>query len=338
MASPTSTTSRAGRFWDDDARLRVRAARVAGSAWCQPAPTSARCCRRSRTGLPRGRLLRRERRRPRPLLRHGRHRLLPPGRRERVGRDGALAVDARPPRTGPSTPTARCPSTPGSVPDDTVLFNGVDSGGVCLEWLRSEGIASGMAYDELEGTPGTAPAVRRGALFLPYLTGVNPPDTSPTPAAPSSASSSATTASTWPTPSRRASHTSCGATSTSPHPASRCSEIVSTGGGCLVAVLEPAQGRRRAASRCSSPTSAEATCRGAAVLAFVAAGELGSIEDTARTSTGPPTRCAATDLRSRTPRRARRRARSGTVRRLPRTPSDSFDGVPRAFHPEGAAR
>ena len=57
---------------------------------------------------------------------------------------------------------------------DTVLFSCADSGGVSLSWFQ-ENIATGPSYDALERElsergHGSEP------LFLPYLTGVNPPD------------------------------------------------------------------------------------------------------------------------------------------------------------------
>ncbi len=57
---------------------------------------------------------------------------------------------------------------------ETILFNGADSGGVVLDWFRSEGL-SGMPYGELESRL-TARAPRNAPIFLPYLTGNNPPD------------------------------------------------------------------------------------------------------------------------------------------------------------------
>jgi xylulokinase len=62
----------------------------------------------------------------------------------------------------------------GLRPGDTVLFNGVDGGGAALEWYRRHGLA-GMPYDELEQRLGSR-EFREPPLFLPYLTGVNPPD------------------------------------------------------------------------------------------------------------------------------------------------------------------
>jgi len=57
---------------------------------------------------------------------------------------------------------------------DTVLFNGADSGGVALEWFRRGALAD-MPYTELEDQL-RARSPRDAPMFLPYLTGINPPD------------------------------------------------------------------------------------------------------------------------------------------------------------------
>ena len=57
---------------------------------------------------------------------------------------------------------------------DMVLFNGADSGGVVLDWFRREGLG-GMPYPELEELLGTRSS-REAPIFLPYLTVINPPD------------------------------------------------------------------------------------------------------------------------------------------------------------------
>lgn len=63
---------------------------------------------------------------------------------------------------------------PGLRAAETVLFTCADSGGVCLAWFQ-EHVAVQMAYEDLERE-----LARRdhadAPLFLPYLTGVNPPD------------------------------------------------------------------------------------------------------------------------------------------------------------------
>ena len=63
---------------------------------------------------------------------------------------------------------------PGIRADETVLFSCADSGGVCLAWFQ-ENVAVDMPYDELERELWVRDH-RDAPLFLPYLTGVNPPD------------------------------------------------------------------------------------------------------------------------------------------------------------------
>lgn len=62
----------------------------------------------------------------------------------------------------------------GIRPGETVLFTCADSGGVCLSWF-DQNIAGGLDFDSV-----AAELDRRqlddGPLFMPYLTGVNPPD------------------------------------------------------------------------------------------------------------------------------------------------------------------
>lgn len=74
-------------------------------------------------------------------------------------------------------PQHRVSFHPGLRDGETVLFSCADSGGVTLEWFR-EHIAGGVAYDELESQ--LASRDRADApVFLPYLTGLNPPDFNP---------------------------------------------------------------------------------------------------------------------------------------------------------------
>ncbi|WP_176738165.1 FGGY-family carbohydrate kinase [Micromonospora inyonensis] len=186
----------------------------------------------------------------------------------------------------------------GLRPGDIVLFNGVDSGGVSLEWFRREGLG-GMSYDDLEErlaarTAGNAP------IFLPYLTGVNPPDHFPHArgaflgldlahdridlayAVEEGVAHLLRRNVDYLTP-------------------ARVREIVSTGGGssspfwnqlkadvCGVDVLVPAE--------------REATCRGAAALALVASGQIDGIGESAHLSRPPtaryqPRRSAERDAR-----------------------------------------
>ena len=61
----------------------------------------------------------------------------------------------------------------GLAPEDIVLFNGVDSGGISLDWYRD--LYDGrLEFADLDAQlPGRDQ--RAAPLFLPYLTGVNPP-------------------------------------------------------------------------------------------------------------------------------------------------------------------
>lgn len=62
----------------------------------------------------------------------------------------------------------------GLRPGELVLFNGVDGGGAALDWFRREGLG-GMPYADLERQLASREHVQP-PMFLPYLTGVNPPD------------------------------------------------------------------------------------------------------------------------------------------------------------------
>ena len=63
---------------------------------------------------------------------------------------------------------------PGIRADETILFTCADSGGVCLAWFQ-ENIATELPYEEFEREL-LVRGHRDAPLFLPYLTGVNPPD------------------------------------------------------------------------------------------------------------------------------------------------------------------
>ena len=75
-------------------------------------------------------------------------------------------------------PARRVSFHAGLRPGEILLFTGADSGGVVLDWFRGTALGS-MRYEELEDLLQS----RRSAdapIFLPYLTGVNPPDYSAT--------------------------------------------------------------------------------------------------------------------------------------------------------------
>jgi len=158
---------------------------------------------------------------------------------------------------------------------DTILFNGADSGGIALEWFRREGLG-GMGFTELEKKL-RARSHRDAPIFLPYLTGINPPD--------------------YLANARGAflglelGHDQVDLAFAveegiahllrrnveyiAPH---SVHEIVSTGGGAASPFWNQLK-----ADVCGVdvvvPDEHEATCRGAAVLSLVAAGALGSLDD-----------------------------------------------------------
>jgi sugar (pentulose or hexulose) kinase len=166
----------------------------------------------------------------------------------------------------------------GLQPGDVVLFNGVDSGGVCLEWFRREGLG-GMSHAALEAALPTRDATS-APLFLPYLTGVNPPD--------------------FFTNARGAfvgldlRHTNLDLAYAVEEGVAHLlrrnieyltdepvREIVSTGGGSASAFWNQLK-----AHVCDvdvlAPAEPEATCRGAAALALVAAGKISELGDAAQ--------------------------------------------------------
>lgn len=170
-------------------------------------------------------------------------------------------------------PARRISFHAGLADDDVVLFAGVDGGGISLEWLRSAALG-GLPFDELEQRLQQR-GDRSAPIFLPYLTGVNPPDLLPhargafvgldlghdgTDLAYAVQEGVAHIL-------RRNVDTFVGAR-----------EIVSTGGGSA-----SAHWTQLKADACwldvLVPDEAEATCRGAAALALVASGDLASIAD-----------------------------------------------------------
>jgi sugar (pentulose or hexulose) kinase len=166
----------------------------------------------------------------------------------------------------------------GLLPGDIVQFNGVDSGGVALDWYQREGLA-GMPYEELE-TRLARRGTRSAPLFLPYLTGVNPPDYFP----------GARGAFLELDLAHDRVDMAYAVEEGIAHLLRRnveylatpvAAEIVSTGGGTASRFFNQLK-----ADVCGIdvvvPAEQEATCRGAAVLALVAAGRLSSLEDVER--------------------------------------------------------
>ena len=171
----------------------------------------------------------------------------------------------------------------GLLEGDTVLFSGADSGGVVLDWYRREALGD-LPYQELESAL-SGRAREAAPIFLPYLTGVNPPDFL----------SGARGAFVglelqhdrfdlaYAVEEGIAHLLKRNIEYLSPHDTLR--SITSTGGGAT----SPHWSQLKA-DVCDLevvvPDEQEATCRGAATLALVAAGELGSVTDATHLS-GP---------------------------------------------------
>lgn len=71
-------------------------------------------------------------------------------------------------------PAMRVSFHAGLAPGDTVLFSCADSGGVALDWFQDQ-IVGASSYDALEAALNSR-GFDDAPLFLPYLTGVNPPE------------------------------------------------------------------------------------------------------------------------------------------------------------------
>jgi sugar (pentulose or hexulose) kinase len=158
---------------------------------------------------------------------------------------------------------------------DTILFNGADSGGVALEWFR-HGSLSGMPYAELEEQL-RARSPRDAPIFLPYLTGINPPDYL------SNARGAFLGLDLGHDRIDMAYAVEEGIANLLRRNVEYIepdgvTEIVSTGGGAASTFWNQLK-----ADVCGVdvvvPDEHEATCRGAAILALVAAGELGGMDE-----------------------------------------------------------
>ncbi|MHC5797123.1 FGGY-family carbohydrate kinase [Lacisediminihabitans sp. FW035] len=170
----------------------------------------------------------------------------------------------------------------GLRPGETILFNGADSGGVALEWFRQQGLG-GMPFAELERRLRQRSSPE-APIFLPYLTGVNPPDFL----------AAARGAFLGLDLSHDRIDMAFAVEEGIAHLLRRnidyltpapVNEIVSTGGGA-----ESTFWSQLKADVCGVdvvvPEEREATCRGAAALALVAAGVIDEINDVA--SLNPP--------------------------------------------------
>ncbi len=177
-------------------------------------------------------------------------------------------------------PVLRASLHAGIRPGETVLFTCADSGGVCLAWFQEQ-IAGRSDYAALERElperdHGTAP------IFLPYLTGLNPPDFDP------HAHGAfldlhlrhdhVDLAFAVMEGIAHLLHRNVAALSARGH---AVDAIVSAGGGTASRFWNQLK-----ADACGVelrvPEESEAACRGAALLALVAAGVVSSIDDTAR--------------------------------------------------------
>jgi sugar (pentulose or hexulose) kinase len=175
-------------------------------------------------------------------------------------------------------PARRVSFHAGLRPGEILLFSGADSGGVVLDWFRNTALGS-MRYEELEDLlqsrrPTDAP------IFLPYLTGVNPPDYS-------AAAKGAFLGIELKHDQVDLAHA---VEEGIAHllrrnieylaPDGDVTEIVSTGGGAA----SPYWSQLKAdvcGVQVLVPREQEATCRGAAALALVEHGALGSLSDAA---------------------------------------------------------
>lgn len=171
----------------------------------------------------------------------------------------------------------------GLRPNDVVLFNGVDAGGAALDWFRREGLDN-LPYADLEQAL-CSREHRDAPIFLPYLTGVNPPDYF----------TDATGAFLELVLGHDRFDMAFAVEEGVAHLLRRnidylapngVSEIVSTGGGAASAFWTQLK-----ADVCGTDVivhaEAEATCRGAAILALVARGVLRDFADADRIA--PPT-------------------------------------------------
>lgn len=184
---------------------------------------------------------------------------------------------------------------------DTVLFNGVDSGAVVLEWFRREALPD-LDYDGLEAR---LSARERGSapMFLPYLTGVNPPDYFPT------ARGAFLDLDlghdridlAYAVEEGVAHLLRRNVDALTPEPVR---QLVSTGGGAASAFWN-----RLKADVCGLdvlvPAEREAACRGAAALALIAAGRLAGLDDAAELNPSTVKRYRPSGSADRGPRYAR---------------------------------
>ncbi len=163
----------------------------------------------------------------------------------------------------------------GLRPDEIVLFNAADTGGVALDWYRREGLG-GMPFDELERAL-TERSHAGAPLFLPYLTGVNAPDFFPHARGAFLELDLAHDRIDMAYAVEEGLAHLLRRNIDALRPDGTVTEIVSTGGGSASAFWS-----RLKADVCGVdvvvPHEQEATCRGAAALALVAAGAVDDLD------------------------------------------------------------
>lgn len=170
--------------------------------------------------------------------------------------------------------------------DDYVLFDGCDSGGICLEWFRSV-VYPGAGFPELEARVAHRPAGRQPPLFLPQLTGLNPPEFLP------NARGAFVDISLGHDGTDLAyavmegvAHLLRSNLEYCQRPVGRIEAMVSTGGGSTSVFWTQLK-----ADVCDVlvrvPHETEATCRGAATLGLVSSGLLGDIGEAAEIAPSP---------------------------------------------------
>jgi sugar (pentulose or hexulose) kinase len=187
--------------------------------------------------------------------------------------------------------------------DDYVLFDGCDSGGLCLEWFRSA-VYPEAGFPELAASVARRGAGRPAPLFLPQLTGVNPPEFLP------NAHGAFVDISLGHDGTDLAyavmegvAHLLRSNLEYCQRSVGRVDALVSTGGGTASAFWTQLK-----ADVCDVlvhvPHETESTCRGAAVLGLVSCGLLGDIGEAAQFAPSParswsPAHTAAHDDRYR---------------------------------------
>jgi sugar (pentulose or hexulose) kinase len=162
--------------------------------------------------------------------------------------------------------------------EDMVLFDCCDSGGICLDWFAAAA-GAGVSLSELDSAVASRPSGRDAPLFLPQITGVNPPDFLPDARAAfldlnlgTDGADLAYAVMEGVAHLLRSNVDYC-RTAMGP-----VTDMVSTGGGTASRFWTQLKANI-CDVRITVPDEPEATCRGAAVLGLVNAGLLGNLSD-----------------------------------------------------------